>query len=137
MIYDKPIEILHLPNRIGTPLQGKLEYSFTAFCGEKEVYHRRFWESVQAGEKRWIFPYQERADVMFNTSLHYELPILKNMAYELLLQIPSSAPQYLTARRLIKLLHYFLPAVGPVMEEIPPLSILREFVGDSAFYDIH
>ena len=95
------------------------------------------WPKVRAGEEKWIFPYQERADVMFNTSLHYELPILKNMAYELLLQIPPSAPQYLTARRLIKMLHYFLPAVGPVMEEIPPLSILREFVGDSAFYDIH
>lgn len=51
MIYDKQIEILHLPNGIGTPLQGKLEYSFTAFCGEKEVYHRRFWESVQAGSR--------------------------------------------------------------------------------------
>jgi uridine kinase len=59
------------------------------------------------------------------------------MAYELLLQIPSSAPQYLAARRLCKMLHYFLPAGGAVMEEIPPLSILREFVGDSAFYDIH
>lgn len=95
------------------------------------------WPKVRLGEERWIFPYQERADVMFNTSLHYELPVLKTMAYELLLQIPPSAPQYLVARRLLKVLHYFLPVGGAVLEEIPPLSILREFVGDSAFYDIH
>ncbi len=95
------------------------------------------WPKVRLGEEKWIFPYQERADVMFNTSLHYELPVLKTMAYELLLQIPSSAPQQLVARRLLKMLHYFLPVNGAVLEEIPPLSILREFVGDSAFYDIH
>ncbi len=95
------------------------------------------WPKVRAGEEKWIFPYQERADVMFNTSLHYELPVLKNHAYELLLQIPSSAPQYLVARRLLKVLEYFLPAQPAMLEEIPPLSILREFVGESAFYDIH
>jgi len=95
------------------------------------------WPKVRQGEEKWIFPYQERADVMFNTSLHYELPVLKTMAYELLLQIPSSAPQHLVAHRLLKVLHYFLPVSGAVMDEIPPLSILREFVGDSAFYDIH
>ena len=95
------------------------------------------WPKVRIGEEKWIFPYQERADVMFNTSLHYELPVLKTMAYELLLQIPPSAPQHLAARRLLKMLHYFLPVGGAVLEEIPPLSILREFVGDSAFYDIH
>ena len=95
------------------------------------------WPKVRLGEEKWIFPYQERADVMFNTSLHYELPVLKTMAYELLLQIPPSAPQYLAARRLLKVLHYFLPVGGAVLGEIPPLSILREFVGDSAFYDIH
>ncbi len=95
------------------------------------------WPKVRLGEEKWIFPYQERADVMFNTSLHYELPVLKTMAYELLLQIPSSAPQHLVAHRLLKMLHYFLPVDGAVMDEIPPLSILREFVGDSAFYDIH
>ena len=95
------------------------------------------WPKVRQGEEKWIFPYQERADVMFNTSLHYELPVLKTMAYELLLQIPSGAPQHLVAARLLKMLHYFLPVDGAVLEEIPPLSILREFVGDSAFYDIH
>ena len=95
------------------------------------------WPKVRAGEEKWIFPNQEKADVMFNTSLHYELPVLKTMAYELLLAIPRSAPEYLVAHRLIKVLNYFLPADGSVMHEIPPLSILREFVGECSFYDHH
>lgn len=95
------------------------------------------WPKVRAGEERWIFPYQERADVMFNTSLHYELPVLKTIAYEMLLAIPQRAPEYLAAHRLLKNLNYFLPVDGKVMDEIPPLSILREFVGECSFYDIH
>ncbi len=95
------------------------------------------WPKVRAGEERWIFPYQERADVMFNTSLHYELPVLKTIAYEMLLAIPQSASEYLAAHRLLKNLNYFLPVDGKVMDEIPPLSILREFVGECSFYDIH
>lgn len=51
MIYDTPITVLKLPDNVGTPLQGKLQATFVAFCGEKEVYHRRFWESVQAGSR--------------------------------------------------------------------------------------
>lgn len=51
MIYDTPIDVLKLPDNVGTPVQGKLERQFTAFCGELEVYHRRFWESVQAGSR--------------------------------------------------------------------------------------
>ena len=95
------------------------------------------WPKVREGEEKWIFPNQEKADVMFNTSLHYELPVLKTMAYELLLAIPQSAPEYLVARRLLKVLNYFLPADAGVMQEIPPLSILREFVGECSFYDNH
>ena len=95
------------------------------------------WPKVRAGEEKWIFPNQEKADVMFNTSLHYELPVLKSVAYEPLLAIPQSAPEYLVARRLLKVLHYFQPADAGVMNEIPPLSILREFVGDCSFYDNH
>ncbi|NLO84924.1 MAG: nucleoside kinase [Clostridiales bacterium] len=95
------------------------------------------WPKVRAGEEKWIFPNQEKADVMFNTSLHYELPVLKTMAYELLLAIPKSAPEYLIAHRLLKVLHYFLPVGGDVMDEIPPLSILREFIGECSFYDTH
>ena len=79
----------------------------------------------------------EKADVMFNTSLHYELPVLKTIAYELLLSIPRTEPEYLVAHRLLKVLHYFLPVDGDVMDEIPPLSILREFIGECSFYDMH
>ena len=92
------------------------------------------WPSVREGEEKWIFPNQEKADIMFNTSLHYELPVLKASAYDLLCAIESDRPEYLTARRLIKILHYFLPAEGDMLREIPPLSILREFIGDCAFY---
>lgn len=95
------------------------------------------WPKVRAGEERWIFPNMEKADVMFNTSLHYELPVLKTIAYELLLSIPRTAPEYLVAHRLLKVLHYFLPVDGDVMDEIPPLSILREFIGECSFYDMH
>ena len=97
----------------------------------------QMWPKVRAGEEKWIFPNQEKADVMFNTSLHYELPVLKAMAYELLLAIPKSSPEYLVAHRLLKVLNYFLPADAGVMQEIPPLSILREFVGECSFYDNH
>ena len=80
-----------------------------------------------------IFPYQERADVMFNTSLHYELPVLKTIAYEMLLAIPQSAPEYLAAHRLLKNLNYFLPVDGeangrnPAVEH-PPGVCGRMFV---------
>ncbi len=97
----------------------------------------RMWPKVRQGEEKWIFPNQEKADAMFNTSLHYELPVLKTMAYELLLAIPHSAPEYLAARRLLKVLNYFLPVDGKVLDEIPPLSILREFIGECSFYDNH
>ena len=76
-------------------------------------------------------------DVYKRQSLHYELPVLKTIAYELLLSIPRTAPEHLVAHRLLKVLHYFLPVDGGVMEEIPPLSILREFIGECSFYDMH
>ena len=95
------------------------------------------WPSVRAGEERWIFPNQEKADVMFNTSLHYELPILKRYSFEVLSRIPMSAPEALVAHRLLKFLQYFLPVEDGVLDEIPPLSILREFIGECTFYDRH
>ena len=87
------------------------------------------WPNVRHGEEKYIFKYQENADSMFNTALHYELPILKLFAYDLLKEIPSSSPNYLLARRLIKTLNY-LPDVNPeLLNEVPPLSLLREFIG--------
>ena len=91
------------------------------------------WPSVRRGEEKYIFAYQENADSMLNTALHYELPILKFYAYKLLMDVPSSSPNYLLARRLIKALNY-LPDVDPsLLDEIPPLSLLREFIGGCTF----
>lgn len=92
------------------------------------------WNSVRRGEETWIFPYQENADFMFNSALHYELPVLKRYAYDLLMAIPESSPYHLAARRLIKILHYILPATDESMRDIPPLSLLREFIGGCTLY---
>ena len=87
------------------------------------------WPSVRRGEEQWIFSCQENADIMFNTALHYELPVLKSFVFDLLKEIPDSSPNYLLARRLIKTLNY-LPDLDPaLLDEIPPLSLLREFIG--------
>lgn len=88
------------------------------------------WESVRKGEEKNIFPYQEQADVMFNTAHVYELAVLKQYAEPLLFGIDKNAPEYLEAKRLLKFLDYFL---GVGSESIPQTSILREFVGGSAF----
>jgi uridine kinase len=91
------------------------------------------WQSVRNGENRWIFPYQETADRMFNTTLHYELPFLKTEVYDLLEAIPPTEPCYLPAKRLLKVLHYIPFAPKEMFNEIPPISILREFIGNSTF----
>ena len=91
------------------------------------------WPSVRRGEEKYIFAYQENADSMLNTALHYELPILKFYAYKLLMDVPSSSPNYLLARRLIKALNYLPDVDESLMDEIPPLSLLREFIGGCTF----
>ena len=88
------------------------------------------WESVRRGEERHIFPYQEEADVMFNSSLLYEIPVLKPFAEPLLREIPDSRPEYAVAQGLLKFLENF---VAISTDEIPPTSVLREFVGGSSF----
>ncbi len=93
------------------------------------------WNSVRQGEEKWIFPFQEQADFVFNSALHYELPVLKNIAYELLKVIEPDNPNYLLSRRLLKILHYLLPAPADALKEIPPLSILREFIGGCTLYE--
>ena len=92
------------------------------------------WNSVRRGEEIWIFPYQEQADFVFNSALHYELAVLKRYAYELLKEIPPENPVYLSSRRLLKILHYILPATEEAMRDIPPLSLLREFIGGCTLY---
>jgi len=88
------------------------------------------WPSVMRGENKYIFPFQEEADAIFNSALVYELCVLKQYAEPLLLQIDPSMPQYTEARRLAKFLDSFL---GLSSEEVPPNSILREFIGGSCF----
>ena len=88
------------------------------------------WPSVRRGEERNIFPYQEEADVMFNSSLFYEIAVLKPYAEPLLRAIPNTRPEYATAQGMLKFLDNFLPIIT---DEIPPTSVLREFVGGSVF----
>ncbi len=88
------------------------------------------WDSVRRGEEENIFPYQEQADVMFNSALIYELSVLKQFAEPLLFGVPQGCPQYDEAKRLLKFLEYFL---GVSSENVPNNSILREFIGNSCF----
>ena len=88
------------------------------------------WPSVRRGEEANIFPYQEQADVMFNSALVYELACLKVYAEPLLFGIDKSEPEYLEAKRLLKFLDYFISVPS---EDIPHNSLLREFVGGSCF----
>ena len=89
------------------------------------------WPSVRKGEEKNIFPYQEEADVMFNSALLYELSVLKMYAEPLLHEIQENQHVYSEADRLLKFLSYFLPVAD---HEVPPTSIIREFVGQSSFY---
>ena len=88
------------------------------------------WPSVRAGENKWIFPYQENADVMFNTALLFELAVIKSQAEPLLEQVPESADEYAEAYRLLKFLKYIAPIPN---RQLPPTSLLREFLGGSSF----
>lgn len=88
------------------------------------------WNSVRAGEDKWIFPYQENADIMFNSAMMYELAALRRYAEPVLLQVPVSAPEYSEAHRLLKFLSYFNYIND---RELPPTSLLREFLGGSSF----
>ena len=91
----------------------------------------RMWPSVRRGEERNIFPYQEEADVMFNSALIYELAVLKPYVEALLFGIDRDAPEYMEAKRLLKFLDYF---VGIGSENVPTNSLLREFIGGGCFH---
>ena len=88
------------------------------------------WPSVRRGEEKYIFPYQEEADVMFNSALIYELSVIKQYAEPLLFSVPKDCDEYYEAKRLLKFLDYFL---GMGVTNIPTNSILREFVGGGCF----
>ena len=88
------------------------------------------WESVRAGEDKWIFPYQEYADAMFNSALLFELAVLKDYAEPILRKVPNNCPAYSEAHRLLRFLAYFVSVQD---NELPPTSLLREFLGGSSF----
>ena len=95
----------------------------------QETIHR--WPSVRAGENKWIFPYQENADAMFNTAMLYELSVIKMQAEPLLQQVPENCEEHAEAYRLLKFLKYFK---GIPYNNLPPTSLLREFLGGSSFH---
>ena len=95
----------------------------------QETIHR--WPSVRAGENKWIFPFQENADAMLNTAMLYELAVIKMQAEPLLQQVPENCEEYAEAYRLLKFLKYFK---GIPYNNLPPISLLREFLGGSSFH---
>ncbi len=100
---------------------------FRGFTAERTL---DLWDQVRRGEGKWIFPFQEQADVMFNSALVYEPAVLKVFAERFLLQVPRTSPTYTEAFRLLKHLSIFVP-IFP--DEVPQTSILREFIGGSSF----
>lgn len=103
------------------------DYKYRGYSAEQTI---RRWPSVRAGEEKWIFPFQEEADVMINTALLFELAALRPQAMALLEQVPEHSPEYSEAHRLRKFLDYLVPI--PI-EGLPPTSLLREFLGGSTF----
>jgi len=98
-------------------------------CAARDTIQR--WPSVRRGEDKWIMPFHENADAMFNSSLLFELAVMKNHAMPILQQVPSNVPEYAEASRLMKFLNYFEPLDE---KDIPSTSLLREFLGGSSFH---
>ena len=88
------------------------------------------WPDVRKGEEEWIFPYQENADVMFNSSLFYELAVFKQQAEMMLRAVPENVAEYSEAQRLLRFLDYIVPLQE---HDMPPTSLAREFLGGSSF----
>ena len=105
------------------------DYNKGAYTAQQTISQ---WKNVCQAEDQWIFPYQETADVMFNSALNIEFAVLRTHAEIILASVPRNCPEYAEAHRLLKFIHYFLPISD---KEIPPTSIMREFVGGSSFKD--
>jgi len=103
------------------------DYRFRNYSARETISR---WPSVRRGEEKWIFPFQEEADVMFNSALLFELAVLKKHAEPILAEVPKYCDEYTEAHRLVKFLNYFVPIHD---REIPPTSLLREFLGGSSF----
>ena len=135
-VYISPLTVLNLDdhNRIRTTDARLLRRIVrdNLFRGTPPEETMDMWASVQRGEERFIFPFTERADAMFNSTLTYELAIMKKYAYPSLLAVAPESPHYTMARRMVKFLNYIETA--DVEDEIPVNSILREFIGGCCFY---
>ena len=103
------------------------DYNKGAFTAQQTIAQ---WKNVLEAEDKWIFPYQETADAMFNSALNIEFAVLRTHAEIILASVPRNCPEYAEAHRLLKFIHYFIPVSD---KEIPPTSIMREFVGGSSF----
>lgn len=103
------------------------DYRFRNYSARETIAR---WPSVRRGEEKWIFPYQENADIMFNSALLFELAVLKRHAEPILAEVPKFCEEYTETHRMVKFLNYF---VSIPEKEIPPTSLLREFVGGSSF----
>ena len=135
-LYVSPLLPLNLDdhNRIPTSLLRLLRRTVRDFETRGSSVQRTMdmWDSVRRGERKWIFPYQECADVIFNSSTLYELPVLKKHIYPLLTAIEPEEPCYEQVRSIVKILNYVCDA--DVDDEIPPTSLVREFIGGNSFY---
>ncbi len=103
------------------------DYNKGAFSARETISQ---WKNVCEAEEKWIFPFQETADVMFNSALNIEFAVLRTHAEVILASVPKNCPEYSEAHRLLKFIHYFIPVDD---KEIPPTSIMREFLGGSSF----
>lgn len=103
------------------------DYNYRGYSAQETISR---WPSVRAGEDKWIFPYQENADVMFNSALLFEFAVLRSHAEPILNSVPRNCQEYAEAYRLLKFIKYFTPVQD---KEIPPTSLLREFLGGSSF----
>lgn len=103
------------------------DYKYRNYSAEETIAR---WPSVHAGEEKWIFPYQENADAMFNSALLFELAVLKDYVEPVLRKVPNRCPEYSEAHRLLRFLNYFVSVQD---KELPPTSLLREFLGGSSF----
>ncbi len=135
-MYVSPLLPLNLDdhNRIPTSLLRLLrrivrDYESRGTSVERTI---SMWDSVRRGEKRWIFPFQEEADVIFNSSTLYELAVLKKHIFPLLTRVPPEDESYDGVQAIVKILNYIREA--DVDDEIPPTSLVREFIGGNAFY---
>ena len=135
-MYVSPLLPLNLDdhNRIPTSFLRLLRRTVRDFEGRGASVQKTLsmWDSVRRGEERWIFPFQENADVIFNSSTLYELAVIKKHIFPLLTSIDSADECYDQVRSMVKVLNYVREA--DVDDEIPPTSIVREFIGGNSFY---